>query len=167
MTRDNFDEDDHWAERRRDFDVKPTRTTAKWTARAWLIVALLVALAVATGAAIWALRVATSDVKGRGDAEIIKNEARNRIRAQEGFEALYQDIIAADKVINTTADALELDPASTRLKTELLGQKQYCVDLTGQYDAKARSFTQEEFRAADLPAQVNSTDPTTDCRENR
>lgn len=157
---------DPWDGRYDEFSEKPTRTTAKWTARAWVIVGLVLVLALATGAVIWGLQVATSDVKGRGDAEIIKNEARNRIRAQEGFEKLYQDVIAADKNINVTAESLKLDPASVKLKTELGGQKQFCNDLVGRYNAKARSFTQEDFRAADLPPELTGSDPALDCKEN-
>ena len=161
-----FDDEDHWGERERDFDRKPTRTAVKWTARGRVIVVVVTALGLVLGAGIWALRVGTSDVKGRGDAEIVKNDARNRIRAQEGFEKLYQDILTADRNLNVTAESLKLDPASVKLKTELGGQKQYCNDLVGQYNAKSRSFTQEEFRAADLPAQLGGSDPDADCKEN-
>jgi hypothetical protein len=166
VSHDWKDTDDHWGERERDFAAKPTRTTIKWTTRAWIVVIVIVGLALVLGAGVWLLRVATSDVKGQGDAEIIKNDARNRIRAQEGFEQLYQDVVAADKNVNLTAEALKLDPASVKLKTELNGQRQFCNDLVGKYNAKARSFTQEEFRAADLPLELATTDPAVDCKEN-
>lgn len=158
---------DHWGDRQDDFDAKPTRTTAKWTVRGWLIVVLVIALGLVTSAVIWGLRVGTSDVKGRGDAEIIKNDARNRIRAQEGFEKLFQDILAADRNLTTTAEALTRRPGDLKLETELLGQKHYCAGLTGEYDAKARSFSQEDFRAADLPPKIDPTDGTTDCKESK
>lgn len=156
-----------WDDLADDFERKPTRTTAKWTVRAWLIIGLCVVLAGVLGVAIWAFTVATSDVKGRGDAEIIKYDARNRIRAQEGFEKLFTDIQAADRNLNVTAQALKLKPnGDVKLETELLGQKHYCAGLVAEYDAKARSFTQEDFRAADLPVKIDATDASTDCREN-
>lgn len=159
---------DHWDERRRDFDRKPTRTTAKWTVRGWTIVLLVLALALVTGALIWGLRVATSDVKGRGDAEIVKNEVRNRIRAQEGFEKLYQDIVTADRNLTTTSEVLRGKPTGDlKLETELLGQRHYCAGLVADYNARARSFTQEDFRAADLPLKIDDTDATTDCKETK
>ena len=160
------DDYDHWGERQRDFDAKPTRTTIKWTTRAWVVVVVIVALGLVLGAGIWALKVATSDVKGRGDAEVIKNDARNRIRAQEGFEKLFTDIQAADRNLTTTADALKRKPGDVKLETELLGQKHYCAGLVADYDAKARSFSQQDFRSAELPAKISETDGTTDCREN-
>jgi hypothetical protein len=35
-----------------------------------------------------------------------------------------------------------------------------------QYDAAARKFKDAEFRAADLPQQIEDTNPATDCKEN-
>lgn len=160
------DEFDHWGERQRDFDRKPTLTVARATVRAWLIGVLIVILVLGTGAIIWSLRVSTSDVKGRGDAEIIKNDARNRIRAQEGFEKLFAAIQAADRNLTTTAAALRAKPnGDLKLETELLGQKHQCAGLVAEYDAKARSFTQEDFRAADLPPKIDASDSTTNCEE--
>jgi hypothetical protein len=159
-----------WEERLDDFEAKPTRTTAKWTVRGWVIVVLVIALAAVTTAVLWGLRVATSDVKGQGDAEIIKNEARNRIRAQEGFEKLYADIQAADRNLTTTASALRAKPTGDlKLETELLGQKHYCAGLVADYNAKARSFTQQDFRAADLPQKIDQSTATedTDCEEKK
>lgn len=162
------DDYDYWGERRDDFDAKPTRTTVKWVVRGWVIVALVLALGLTTSAVIWGLRVGTSDVKGRGDAEIAKNDVRNRIRAQEGFEKLFADIQAADRNLTTTAAALRAKPnGDVKLETELLGQKHYCAGLVADYDAKARSFTQQDFRAADLPAKIDTSDGTTDCEETK
>lgn len=155
-----------WEDRLDDFEAKPTRTTAKWTVRGWVIVVLVIALASVLAAALWGLRVATSDVKGQGDAEIAKNDVRNRIRAQEGFEKLFADIQAADRNLTTTARALRAKPTGDlKLETELLGQKHYCAGLVAEYDAKARSFTQQDFRAADLPQKIDARDGTTDCEE--
>lgn len=155
-----------WEDRLDDFEAKPTRTTAKWTVRAWVIALLVLVLAGVITTALWGLRVATSDVKGQGDAVVIKNDARNRIRAQEGFEKLYADIQAADRNLTTTARTLRAKPTGDlKLETELLGQKHYCAGLVADYDAKARSFTQQDFRAADLPQKINASDGTTDCEE--
>lgn len=155
-----------WEDRLDDFEAKPTRTTAKWAVRGWVIVVLVIALASVLAAALWGLRVATSDVKGQGDAEIAKNDARNRIRAQEGFEKLFAAIQAADRNLTTTAAALRAKPnGDLKLETELLGQKHQCAGLVAEYDAKARSFTQEDFRAADLPPKIDASDSTTNCEE--
>lgn len=157
---------DEWDERERKFAEKPVRTTMSATFRIWLIVILVVVLGGLTSAGIWFLKVGTSDIKGAGDAEIVKNEAGNRIRAQEGFEKYFQAILAADQTINLTAESLKADPNNLKLKTELMGQKQACVGLVGQYNAKSRSFTQADFRAADLPYEIDTINPQTDCKEN-
>ena len=155
-----------WDDMRDDFERKPTRTTAKWTVRAWLIVVLVIALGGLTGAVIWYVKVGTSDVRGRGDAEVIKNEARNRIRAQEGFWVKYQGVVTADKNLTITAQQLKLRPDDLKLQTELVGQKMVCNDLVGQYNASAQKFTEREFRDAELPHQIDDTSaPDVDCKE--
>src|SRR5690349_15390170 len=154
-----------WEDRLDDLEAKPTRTTAKWTVRGWLLVVLVVVLALVLGGGLWLLRVATSDVKGQGDAVVIKNDARNRIRAQEGFEKLFADLKIADQRIDVTADALQLRPNDVKLETELIGQKHYCLGLVSEYNAKARSFSQQDFRAADLPQEIDQAAPETDCKE--
>lgn len=159
-----------WDERADKFEDRPTRESVKWTARAGVVAAVAIAVVLALGALVWGFSVVTSDVKGQGDAEIVKNEAGNRIRAQEGFEQKFAAIKSADQNINVTAEALKSDPDSVKLKAELLGQKQACNGLVGAYNAASRKFTQAEFRAADLPFELNvdaaTTFPETDCKEN-
>lgn len=157
---------DEWDDRIGRFNEKPVRTTAKAMTRVWVLVLVGLALVAAVGAGVWFIRVITSDARGVGNAEIIKNDARNRIRAQEGFEDKYAAIVTADKNLNLTADALKLAPQSEKLSIELTGQKMICNDAVGNYNAAARKFTQEEFRAADLPLTIDDTNPETDCKEN-
>lgn len=157
---------DEWDDRIERFNEKPVRTTARGMLRVALLVGLAIVLVAALGGAVWFAKVQLSDTKGAGDAEIIKNDARNRIRAQEGFEDKFAAIITADKNLNLTAEALQSKPNDVKLNTELTGQKMICNDLVGQYDSAARKFSQEEFRAADLPAQIDSSNPATDCKEN-
>lgn len=156
-----------WDDRVTEFEEKPTRTAVKWSVRGWVVVVVVCALALVLGAGVWALKVGTSDVKGRGDAEVIKNDARNRINAQENFEKLFADVKAADQRIDVTAAALRLKPAGdAKLETELIGQQHYCLGLVSEYNAKARSFSQQDFRAADLPHEIDQAAPTTDCKES-
>ena len=37
--------------------------------------------------------------------------------------------------------------------------------MVADYNAKARNYLAAEFRAADLPAQIDSLNPNTDCQE--
>lgn len=148
------------------FYNRPVRTAMSASFRVWLVGTFIVILVGLLSVGIWYFNVETSDVRGAGNAEIAKNEAGNRIRAQEGFEKYYQGIVSADASINITADALKADPESLKMQTELRGQKQACVKLVGEYNAKARSFSQADFRAADLPFEIDTTNPQTDCKEN-
>lgn len=157
---------DEWDDRVEMFNDKPVRTTARGMVRVWLLLLLAVALVGAVGVGVWIFKVQTSDTKGRGDAEIIKNEAKNRIRAQEGFEDKYAAIVTADRNLTLTAEELAKNPGDQKLSTELTGQKMICNDAVGRYNADARKFSKEDFKAADLPDQIDDTDPATNCKEN-
>jgi len=146
------------------FDRRPVSTGAAAIGAGWIWAVLIVLGIGAIGVLLWTFGVFTSGIKGAGDAEVYKNSAANRIRAQEGFETLYQQIKVADRNLTMTAIQLSAKPDSDKLSTEALGQQQYCNDLVGQYDAKARKFTQAEFRAADLPHEIDMNDPQTDCK---
>lgn len=154
-----------WDERKEDFEYKPTRTAVKGTVHVGIWIGVVIVVFGGIAIAVWGFGVGTSDIKGRGDAEIIKNDARNRIRAQEGFETMWNTVITADKNLTLTAEALAKTPDSAKLQTELTGQQMICNDAVGIYNAAARKFTQEEFRAADLPVQIDITKSETDCKE--
>lgn len=154
-----------WDEREDDFEYKPTRTAAKGTVHVgiWIVVVLVVMGVI--GGGVWLVKVATSDIKGVGDAEIIKNDAKNRIRAQEGFLDKYNAVVTADKNLTLTGEALARTPDSVKLQTELTGQKMACNDLVGRYNADANKFSKQEFMDAELPKQIDESDITTDCKE--
>lgn len=128
-------------------------------------VLVVVAVLSVVGALAWGLKVLVAPAKGAGDAYQIQQDARNRIRAQEGFEVRYQDILAADRNIRVAADAKVAEPNNPNRQTEYVGLVQYCNQLVGEYNAKARSFRDEEFRAADLPREIDLTNADTDCKE--
>jgi hypothetical protein len=130
------------------------------------VLAFLVVL-VLIGLGTWGFRVATADVKGRGDAAIKKASASNRIGAQEDFEKRYADIVATDRKLDVYAAALKRTPGDPTAQTNLDGTQAYCLSAVGDYNADARSYTREAFRAIDLPAQIDSLDPTTDCEPTK
>lgn len=155
-----------WEERERNFEERPVRTSLSLAARTGIVIGAVMVIGGGLGIAHWGFGVFTSDVKGQGDAIKVKNEAGNRIRAQEGFWIRYEGILQADKNIDITADQLRGDPTNGKLKTELAGQKMICNGLVGEYNAKASGFRDEEFRDAELPHKIDDKDPTTDCKEN-
>jgi hypothetical protein len=148
---------DSWRETRRDIN-RGARFGLGW----WLIL-VLVALAVSAG--IWALTVASSGPKGQGDALVQKNSAANWTAAQARFEQDYQDILATDQKIGAAHTALQVDPTDPTLQTNYTGLTSYCLSKVAGYNADARSYLSEDFRADDLPAQIDTTLSTTDCKE--
>lgn len=138
---------------------------ASWRSAIWITVAVLFILGVSAG--IWALKVGTSDVKGQGDAARTKNSGTNRIAAQERFEELYAGIKAADQRLDSLAAAKKADPKDFVAATTYTGAVNYCIDLRAQYDADARKYTAEQFRAVDLPAQIDQLDPAFNCLEKK
>lgn len=131
--------------------------------RLGVIIVAVVAFVLVVSAAVWGIRVATSDVQGRGDAVRAKNDGQNRVLASERFEDTYQEILAADRRIDTLADAAAADPGSQVAATNLTGAITYCQGVVGDYNADARKYTSAEFRAADLPAQIDNVAADTDC----
>ncbi len=126
---------------------------ATWRAGVWVVA--VVAFVGLLGAGIWAFNVATSDVKGRGDAVRITNDGRNRLAQQAYFEQTYADIKAADLNLDLPGEDVEK-----------AGRLAYCRRLVADYNAAARKEVAEAFRSADLPAQITDADPATDCKEN-
>lgn len=134
---------------------------ASWRAGVWIGVVLLVVALVSVG--VWGFKVATSDVKGQGDAVVQKNSANNRIAAQERFEDLYADIKATDAKIAPARKAVKVNPTTVN-QTNLTGLINYCLDVVGDYNAEARKYTSADFRAIDLPAEISDLDSATDCK---
>lgn len=134
---------------------------ATWRAMVWTL-AVLAFVSACVGAA-WGIRVATSDIKGRGDSQVQVNDGRNRLAQQAYFEQTYADIRAVDRTLDALAadKAAKVDGADVRYT----GAIAYCQRLTGDYNAAARKEIAAKFRDAGLPAQIDPLDATTDCKE--
>lgn len=135
--------------------------SAGW--RAGIVIISVVAFFGIIGAAWWGISVFTSDVKGQGDAVKTVNSGDNRLAQQAYFEQTYADIKAADRKLDTLAADAKAHPTDTDARTRLIGAENYCQGLTGDYDAAARKEVAAKFRAVDLPAQIDTSDPATDC----
>jgi len=112
----------------------------------------------------FALKVALSGPKGVGDAIIKKNSAENWTNAQAGFEDKYQAIRSADQKIAIHKAALAADPKNPTLQTNLTGVTTVCISAVADYNADSRKYLLEEFKAVDLPYQISTTDPATNCK---
>lgn len=134
-------------------EVDSASRSAGWRLLVWIIVIILVVLAL--GAGIWGLTVATSGVRGVGDGEIRKNSAENWVEAQARFEENYQEyeatLVRIDQFYQVHLD----DPDDAVAKTNWVGQQSHCTDVVADYNADARKFLSEDFRAADLPESLD------------
>lgn len=127
----------------------------------WLLGIVLI---VALSWGVWALKVATSGVVGQGNAIIQKNSAQNWTKAQGEFESMYAEIEATDRKITVAKTALDLDKNDLTAKQTYIGTQNVCLSMVADYNAKARTFLAEDFRAADLPGQIDTMNTTTDCQ---
>lgn len=136
--------------------------TATKTAAAFLV-GIVACVAVAIAA--WFFRVQTSEIKGEGDALIRKNSAQNWTTAQARFESLYAEIAATDRKVTIAKQRLDAHPDDKTAADTYLGTQNVCLSFVADYNAAARTYLAADFRAVDLPAQIDATDPTTDCQE--
>jgi hypothetical protein len=81
------------------------------------------------------------------------------------FTTLYDDIVSADRSVNITAETLLGRPDDLTLETKLIGQKHYCLGLVSEYNARAKSFSQRELTAVNMPREIDQAAPETDCEE--
>lgn len=130
---------------------------------AFAIIGSIVAL-VALGVGAFVLAVALSGPVGQGNGIIQKNSAENWTQAQARFETEYAGVIALDRKIEVAATALAVDPTDPTLQTNHTGVQNACISAVALYNAEARKFLSADFRAADLPDQINGTNPATDCK---
>lgn len=120
--------------------------------------------AVSVGA--WGLKIATSDVKGRGDVVIKRNDADNRIFQQGHFRDLYEQIVAADQNITTYYLVAREDPKDKTARDNLTGTIAGCRNLVAAYNADARKVLGQKYLDGDLPTSIGLADPATDCKED-
>lgn len=130
------------------------------------LVATAAALAVVlVGWAIWAFGVASAPIRGAGDAYRDKHQAERWTAAQADFHRRYEGILALDRNITVAAGELKVDPKSQIKRINLVGLKQACNEAIGAYNTKAKAYNSRDFRDAELPSEIDITNPQTDCKE--
>lgn len=133
---------------------KVTRS-AGWRIMVWITVfAIFFAL---LGWLLWGLGVIGAPVKGAGDAFKQKESASNRIVQQAEFEDLYAEYESSLAKIPTAKKAAKQDPDNQVKQTEYTGLVNYCVDVAGKYNAESRKYLAADFKAIDLPAELDRT----------
>ncbi len=135
------------------------------------IVAFVLVLGWAIMALTFGLRVATAGIVGRGEAHIIKESAPNRIIQQAGFEQAWADIRMFDQQVKDAGVAVTAWDAANGAKPDnalgtlanqraylvqtQTGLRQQCQRTVEQYNADARKYLAHDFRAADLPMEID------------
>ncbi len=152
-------------------DLRSDRAYARavgWSAARWFITIFVGALLLS--GLIWGITVLVSGPKGAGDAQIIKNDGRNRVNAQEEFHSIYNKIIATDQQITISATELAAATAAKNAddvkhwRSTLTGQRNVCVGAVGEYNAKTDQFSRGQWRDPVLPYKIDQADPATDCQ---
>lgn len=143
-------------------DIKRTANRGIWWFIGWIALVTLIVFLI--GILIWGISVAVSGPKGQGDAVIEKNSSENFIKQQAAFEQNYQEIKTTDQKIVIAYDASVASPDDKTLQQTYTGLQSYCLSKVAEYNADARSFLSEDFKAADLPSEINTNDAATDCK---
>lgn len=130
----------------------------------WVLI--IVGLILIIGAGIWLATVLLSPAVGQGEAYQEKNSAENWTAAQAEFEQNYQDILSTDLKIDLAYSAWQSDIEDQTKEDTYHGLQSYCLSAVAEYNADARSYLSEDFRASDLPEEIDTNNSTTDCKEN-
>lgn len=112
------------------------------------------------------LKVALSGPIGQGQGEINKNQASNWTAAQARFEDLYAGIQAKDETIDLLYKQAQANPNDKTAQQTYAGVVSACQSSRADYNADSRKFMAADFKAADLPYEIDKTDPRFDCKEN-
>lgn len=131
---------------------------------AWVI-GLAVVIGVIGGGG-YLIKVAIAEPKGAADQHLITNSGKNRIAAQEAFEALYAQIQTYDRQLDQAAKDVIAYPNDPFFATNYSGLVKQCQDAVGQYNADARKVTRAKWLTDDLPFEIDQTDTRFDCKEN-
>ena len=165
------------------FNQKWDAELKRWTPRrVKLMICAFVAVVLIAPVTIWGVSVATSDAKGKGNVELERNSAENRIRAQAYFEQSFEDVqkfdtqigdaqraydnFVADNPKPSAEDLVAVQIYSQQLNSRqvtLTGLQQQCQNTVANYDAEARKTLAAEWRSNELPYQIDSS-PETDCK---
>lgn len=135
---------------------------AGWRIALWILAGVLFFGAI--GGGIWAFRVATADVKGRGDVEIKDKSAPNRIKAQEQFYVMYNGIVAADKNLDVLKATVTAHPNDRIAQVTYDGAVLGCNSAVASYNAETHKITSRNWLDPELPYEIDGSDQATDCK---
>lgn len=139
------------------------KETAKGISAGWILVLVLLLVGGVTSALMWGIGVATSGVKGQGDAIKINNSAENWTKKQAFFEDKYQAVKVADQKIALFAQVVAKNPKDRTAQDNLTGITSQCMNYVAEYNAESRKFLSQDWKSVDLPIELGNL-PSTDCK---
>jgi hypothetical protein len=132
---------------------------ATWRVGVWTLAFIVIAMVI--GGIVVGINTLTANPAGRAQAYRQKESGTNRVFAQQLFEKQYADVQATKAKIKAAEKTRTISPEA---ETRYEGLLSYCASVVGEYNAAARSYTTEQFRASDLPSQL---DLDTDCEPSK
>lgn len=136
-----------------------------WRVALWIALGVLFLGGLTAG--IYWIKVATAPVKGWGDQQIIVNDGRNRVNAQEWFAGKYGFVMAQDAKLANMREQLEATkgtPDESFWRTNLSGATNLCLQAIHEYNAEAMKISRGQWRSPDMPFQLPDDSGSTDCQ---
>lgn len=118
------------------------------------------------GGIFFTINVLLAPAKGQGEAQMKKYSAENWTAAQARFEDIYAGIQAKDAQINVLYADKVARPNDLTAQQTYTGVVSACLKSVSEYNADSRKFLAEDFKSADLPTSINTTNSKFDCKEN-
>lgn len=134
------------------------------------IIAVALFVPMIIGGIYWGVSVATSDVRGQGNAVQIQNDAQNRMQSAKEFTELYGKVQLRDKQIDTETEALAEAQGQEQdldfYRENLRGAVRSCESAVEQYNALSGNPQKAPWRPSHLPERIDQSDPAFDCKRS-
>lgn len=128
---------------------------------AFIIIGLV---ALIIGGLFWGIGVATSGLKGQGDAVKINNSAENWTKNQAYFHKQFEAVKAADQKIATFKTLVDADPKDKTALTNYTSTISQCQNYVAEYNAKSADVLARDWKDPELPLTINTLNSATDCK---
>lgn len=113
---------------------------------------------------IWGAKVALAPLFGAGNARIITHDPLNRIAQYNHFYDLCSDVQALELQLEAYESG-ETGLPEDQVATNVLALKGQRNALVTQYNADAaKTATAGQFKAHDLPAEIDANNYNTECQ---
>lgn len=120
----------------------------------FVVLAFFVILGVSIGW--WEFRVQTAEIKGRGDARIEIQSAKNRIPEYNHFFDVCASVQNAESSLDAQVERAETDPTNPTVQANIAALKAVRMQAIHQYNADAaKSYTSGQFLASNLPYRLD------------